>query len=43
MRIPWPPHWVLAFSLIPLGVADLGKVHGAIVLMEKLMKKVALG
>lgn len=41
MRIPWPTHWVPAFSLIPLGVADLAIVHGVIVLMERLMKKMA--
>ena len=39
MRIPWPTHWVPAFSLIPLGVADLAIVHGVIVFLEKLAKK----
>ena len=39
MRIPLPTHWIPAYSLIPIALADLGIVHGIIVLLEKLMKK----
>ena len=42
MRIPWPTHWVPAYSLIPIALADFGIVQGIIVLLEKLMKKMAL-
>jgi hypothetical protein len=39
MRIPLPTHWIPAYSLIPIALADFGIVQGIIVLLEKLTKK----
>lgn len=42
MRVPLPTHWIPAYSLIPIALADFGIVQGIIVLLEKLMKRRAL-